>query len=285
MRQRPLWGGPEGQHDRRDAIHTSTAEAGGRASRLPRRGVRGDVTLRERLEVLLRAHDNVGSFLGNASGGLRSDRQLTGGQGTDEGGSYRPGNENAEPRPTAEGPGSRIGPYKLLQPIGEGGMGTVYMAEQTAPVRRMVALKVIKPGMDSRQVLARFEAERQALALMDHPNIAKVLDAGTTEQGRPLLRHGAGQGRPDHPVLRRAPAHAPRAAGAVHPGLPGGAARPPEGDHPPRPQALQRPGRPLRRQAGAQGDRLRRGQGDRPAADRGDALHRASARWSARWST
>src|SRR5262249_20954800 len=69
----------------------------------------------------------------------------------------------------------------------EGGMGTVYMAEQTAPVHRMVALKVIKPGMDSRQVLARFEAERQALALMDHPNIAKVLDSGTTEQGSPTF--------------------------------------------------------------------------------------------------
>jgi WD40 repeat protein len=80
-----------------------------------------------------------------------------------------------------------IGPYKLLQPIGEGGMGNVYMAEQTQPVRRMVALKVIKPGMDSRQVLARFGAERQALALMDHPNIAKVLDAGTTESGRPYF--------------------------------------------------------------------------------------------------
>ena len=85
------------------------------------------------------------------------------------------------------GPEQAIGPYRLLEPIGEGGMGTVYMAEQTAPVRRMVALKVIKPGMDSRQVLARFEAERQALALMDHPNIAKVHDAGTTEQGRPYF--------------------------------------------------------------------------------------------------
>ncbi len=84
-------------------------------------------------------------------------------------------------RSTVEGPGSRIGPYKLLQPIGEGGMGTVYMAEQTEPVRRMVALKLIKAGMDSRQVLARFGAERQALALMDHPNIAKVFDAGTTD--------------------------------------------------------------------------------------------------------
>jgi serine/threonine protein kinase len=82
--------------------------------------------------------------------------------------------------PGSERLGSVIGPYKLLQKIGEGGMGTVYMAQQSAPVRRLVALKLIKPGMDSRQVIARFEAERQALALMDHPNIAKVLDAGTT---------------------------------------------------------------------------------------------------------
>src|SRR5438132_7607517 len=80
----------------------------------------------------------------------------------------------------SERPGTVIGPYKLLQQIGEGGMGVVWMAEQTRPVQRKVALKVIKPGMDSRQVIARFEAERQALALMDHPNIAKVLDAGTT---------------------------------------------------------------------------------------------------------
>jgi eukaryotic-like serine/threonine-protein kinase len=88
---------------------------------------------------------------------------------------------------SAESAGSQIGPYKLLQPIGEGGMGTVYMAEQTQPVRRTVALKLIKVGMDSRQVLARFGAERQALALMDHPNIAKVLDAGATEHGRPYF--------------------------------------------------------------------------------------------------
>ena len=87
----------------------------------------------------------------------------------------------------SEQPGTVIGPYKLLQPIGEGGMGTVYMAEQTQPVRRTVALKLIKAGMDSRQVLARFGAERQALALMDHPNIAKVFDAGTTDTGRPYF--------------------------------------------------------------------------------------------------
>src|SRR5207248_9135232 len=86
-----------------------------------------------------------------------------------------------------DGPGSVIGPYKLLEMIGEGGMGTVYMAEQTRPMRRKVALKIIKPGLDSRQVVARFEAERQALALMDHPNIAKVLDGGTTPEGRPYF--------------------------------------------------------------------------------------------------
>jgi serine/threonine protein kinase len=87
-------------------------------------------------------------------------------------------------QPSLEKPGTEIGPYKLLQQIGEGGFGIVFMAEQTEPVRRRVALKVIKPGMDSRQVIARFEAERQALAMMDHPNIAKVLDAGTTGQGQ-----------------------------------------------------------------------------------------------------
>ena len=89
--------------------------------------------------------------------------------------------------PLAEKPGDRIGRYKLLQQIGEGGCGVVYMADQEEPVKRRVALKVIKPGMDSKQVLARFEAERQALALMDHPNIAKVLDAGATDNGRPYF--------------------------------------------------------------------------------------------------
>ena len=88
---------------------------------------------------------------------------------------------------TREGPGTTIGRYKLLQELGEGGFGVVYQAEQTEPVRRRVALKIIKQGMDTRQVVARFEAERQALALMDHPNIAKVLDAGATETGRPYF--------------------------------------------------------------------------------------------------
>jgi serine/threonine-protein kinase len=110
----------------------------------------------------------------------------------------------ADASPLNEGPGTRIGPYKLLEQIGEGGFGVVFMAEQQQPIRRKVALKVLKPGMDTRQVIARFEAERQALALMDHPNIAKVLDAGTTEsEPRPIgsgetppLPIGRGSGRP-----------------------------------------------------------------------------------------
>src|SRR5262249_50206713 len=93
----------------------------------------------------------------------------------------------AEEPAVTERPGTVIGPYKLLEQIGEGGMGLVFVAEQTQPVRRKVALKVIKPGMDTRQVAARFHAERQALALMDHPNIARVIDGGTTPSGRPYF--------------------------------------------------------------------------------------------------
>ena len=89
--------------------------------------------------------------------------------------------------PLAEGPGTQIGPYQLLQLIGEGGFGSVFMAEQKARVQRKVALKIIKLGMDTQQVVARFEQERQALALMDHPNIARVLDAGATQTGRPFF--------------------------------------------------------------------------------------------------
>src|SRR5687767_10008139 len=93
-------------------------------------------------------------------------------------------------------PGTVIGRYKLLEPIGEGGYGTVFMAEQTSPVQRRVAFKIIKAGMDTRQVIARFEAERQALALMDHPNIAKVFDAGVTDTGRPYFVMELDKGMP-----------------------------------------------------------------------------------------
>src|SRR5439155_20441673 len=100
---------------------------------------------------------------------------------------HTPARKVAVSPPPTEKAGDRIGPYKLLEQIGEGGCGVVYVAEQEEPVRRRVALKVIKLGMDTKQVIARFDAERQALALMDHPNIAKILDAGVTETGRPYF--------------------------------------------------------------------------------------------------
>src|SRR4029077_7584289 len=134
-----------------------------------------NVELRQRVEVLLQAQANPGSFLQVPAPGNRNSPTID--------------------QPPVERLGTQIGPYKLLQQIGEGGMGTVYMAEQAQPVQRKVALKVIKAGMDSSQGIARFEAERQALAMMDHVNIARVLDAGTTEAGRPYfvmeLVHGA----------------------------------------------------------------------------------------------
>jgi serine/threonine protein kinase/WD40 repeat protein len=121
----------------------------------------GDAELREQVEALLGSDEEARGFLEDAP----AETTMT----------------------VTEGPGTQIGRYRLLQQIGEGGMGVVYMAEQEEPVRRRVALKIIKLGMDTRQVVARFEAERQALALMDHPNIAKVLDAGATDSGRPFF--------------------------------------------------------------------------------------------------
>ena len=127
-----------------------------------------DAALRQKIEELIAADAAAGGFLA-------------------------PRGQPATDLPTVrsadltEKPGDRIGRYKLLQQIGEGGCGVVYMADQEEPVRRRVALKVIKLGMDTKNVIARFEAERQALALMDHPNIAKVLDAGSTETGRPFF--------------------------------------------------------------------------------------------------
>src|SRR5262249_52201860 len=125
----------------------------------------GVPALRERIERLLAQHEHAGGFLESAPVPFSAT--------IDE--------------PATERPGTVMGPYKLLQPIGEGGMGTVWRGQQTAPVKRLVALKLIKAGMDSRQVIARFEAERQALALMDHPSIARVLDGGTTSAGRPYF--------------------------------------------------------------------------------------------------
>ncbi len=152
-----------------------------------------------------------------------------------------------------EKPGDRIGRYKLLQQIGEGGCGVVYMAEQEEPVRRRVALKVIKLGMDTKQVIARFEAERQALALMDHPNIAKVLDAGATETGRPYFVMELVRGIRITDYCDQNNLSTRAAAGPVHPGLPRHPARAPERDHPPGHQAVEHPGHAARRRAGAQG--------------------------------
>jgi serine/threonine protein kinase len=125
-----------------------------------------DAGLRARVEKLLKSHEAAGSFMRKPP---------------------HPAVPTVAYEPITEKPGTVIGPYKLMQQIGEGGMGLVFVAEQQHPVRRKVALKIIKPGMDSAQVIARFEAERQALALMDHQNIAKVYDAGTTESGRPYF--------------------------------------------------------------------------------------------------
>lgn len=126
---------------------------------------RDNPELLARVEALLVAHDGAGSYLDLPT----------------ENGSTAPW------KAPLETVGTEIGPYKLLEQIGEGGFGVVYLAEQKQPLRRRVALKILKPGMDSRQIVARFEAERQALALMDHPNIAKVLDAGVTPAGRPFF--------------------------------------------------------------------------------------------------
>ena len=123
--------------------------------------------------------------------------------------------------PLTEKPGTRHRPLQAPPAlIGEGGFGVVYMAEQTEPVERKVALKIIKLGMDTRQVIARFEAERQALAMMDHPNIARVLDAGRPRTGRPYFVMELVKGVPHHRVLRRTSLTTKRASGAVHPGVP-----------------------------------------------------------------
>ncbi len=141
----------------------------------------GDPVLRSRIEARLHSHEQTGDLLDAAATGTL----VTG----DAVGPTSPAATTNQParQPISAEIGSRIGPYRLLEQIGEGGMGVVFMAEQEKPVHRRVALKVIKPGMDSSQVIARFEAEHQALALMDHNHIAKVFDAGTTESGRPFF--------------------------------------------------------------------------------------------------
>ncbi|HMF16099.1 MAG TPA: tetratricopeptide repeat protein, partial [Gemmataceae bacterium] len=127
----------------------------------------GDAALRAEVDALLQANAGAGGFLESPASGSNLPATIQ--------------------EPIREQHGTMIGQYKLMEQIGEGGMGTVWMAQQTEPVKRVVALKLIKPGMDSKQIIARFEAERQALAIMDHANIARVLDAGTTSAGRPYF--------------------------------------------------------------------------------------------------
>jgi serine/threonine protein kinase/Flp pilus assembly protein TadD len=147
----------------------------------------GDEALRRRVEVLLRAHENPGGFLGEPAANLGAVASTVHGRPPDAGTEGWPGAGPPGQRPPLEGPGTVLGPYTLRQQIGEGGMGDVFLAEQAHPVQRTVALKILKAGMDSRQVIARFQAERQALALMDHPHIARVFDAGATASGRPFF--------------------------------------------------------------------------------------------------
>ncbi len=217
----------------------------------------GDPDSRREVESLLRAAEQAGDFL----------RQTI---------------KVPESNFVLEEAGTRIGRYKLLEQIGEGGFGVVYMAEQEEPVRRQVALKIIKLGMDTKEVIARFEAERQALAMMDHPNIARVFDARCHGTRAALFRDGTGQWHPHHGLLRREPTLHARAAGAVHAGLPRGPARAPERHHSSRPEAVQRFGHCARRRPGPESDRFRRRQGDPGSALRRKRSSLASSNGSAR---
>jgi serine/threonine protein kinase len=158
------------------SIFLSAIEASSEAERseLLLAACAGDRQLRAKVDALLLAHERPQGLLDTLAVAGRADVVLA----------------------CAESPGTVIGPYTLLEPIGEGGMGVVWLAEQARPVQRKVALKIIKAGMDSKQVIARFEAERQALAVMDHAGIAKVFDAGTTAHGRPYFVMEVVQGEP-----------------------------------------------------------------------------------------
>ncbi len=156
-----------GEYQRVKDIFLAAAEQSGPREREEylRAACGGDAALRRRVEALLHRHEQAGGFLETPA--------------------FHAATLSSPDVVPTEVAGTRVGPYQLLEQIGEGGMGTVWMAEQQEPVRRKVALKIIKPGMDSRLVVARFEAERQALALMDHPNIARVFDGGTMGESEP----------------------------------------------------------------------------------------------------
>ena len=169
LRQRCIDGAPT-MNEREIFTNALKREAGDREVYLAQ-ACGDDVALRKQVDALLAEHVQLGSFLESpppAFARTVDDRPMA-------------------RDPIALGPGTRIGPFKLIEQIGVGGMGVVYVAAQSHPVARKVALKLIKPGLDTRQVINRFDAERQALALMDHPNIAKVFDAGSTESGQPYF--------------------------------------------------------------------------------------------------
>ena len=165
----------------KQVFHEALDNTGPERARFVAAACADDPELRAKVEGLLKAHDEAGAFL------------LSPTRGADE--ATRTSAQLAATDPP-EALGTRIGPYKLLQVIGEGGFGIVYMAEQEQPIRRRIALKIIKLGMDTKEVIARFEAERQALAMMEHPNIARVFDAGATESGRPYFVMELVQGVP-----------------------------------------------------------------------------------------
>ena len=193
----------------------------------------GDANFTERISMLLREFEKRQSFLEQPA--MHVDETL-----------HTPESMTDE--------GTQIGPYRLREPIGEGGMGVVYVADQEQPVRRKVVLKLIKPGRDTKEVIARFAVERQALALMDHPNIARVLDAGTTVAGRPFFVMELVRRNLDHRRLRQSQTQHSRAASSVCHCLPGRPARPSEGDHSSGYQAIECSHHAARWSARGQGD-------------------------------
>ena len=189
----------------------------------------GDAALRQRLDELLRVNEPAGEFLEKPAY-------------SDSSAPAMPGGSIRLSAALSEKPGDRIGRYKLLATDRRRRLRRGLYGRAGSPMRRRVALKVIKLGMDTKQVIARFEAERQALALMDHPNIAKVLDAGATETGRPYFVMELVKGIPITRYCDENNLEHGDAAGPVRSSLPGDSARAPEGDHSSRHQALEHPG-------------------------------------------
>ncbi len=262
-------------------IFVRAIEAGSPAERsaILDRSCGDDAALRRKVEALLAAHDQAGTFLERPAPGLTDDRPAEAGSASTVAGDEvaDPGPSTADDpaadaRPIAEGPGSRIGPYRLIRRSAKGAW-----ASSTWPSR---SARPAQGGAEDHQARHGHRPGRGAVrgraagAGADGPSQHRQGLRRRGHRVRPaVLRHGAGQRRPDHRVLRPGPAHAPGAAGAVRAGLPGDPARAPEGDHPPRRQAVQRAGHDRRRPADTQGDRLRHRQGDRAAAHRSVALH------------